>query len=107
MWKRRIVFIYIGKDRVINLKLTSAAKEFIQNATADDASLKLRFYGVRSADGMIIGADIDTLVDTDHIIEIEGFQIGISPEVLPNLELVTVHVDTHQHQQGIILFNYN
>lgn len=107
MWKRRIVFIYSRKDCVINLKLTSAAKQFIQNATIDDSSLVLRFYGVSSTDGMIIGADIDTLVDTDHIIEIEGLQIGISPEVLPNLELVTVHVDTHQHRQGIILFNYH
>lgn len=107
MWKRRIVFIYIGKDRVIHLKLTSAAKQFIQNATADDSSLKLRFYGVSSTEGMLIGADIDTLVTTDHIIEIEGFQIGISPEVLPNLKLVTVHVDTYEHQKGIILFNYH
>lgn len=88
------------------MKITTAAKQFIQNATADDSSLKLRFYGISSSDGMIIGADIDTLIDTDHIVEVEGYQIGVSPEVLHNLKSVTIHADTHQQRQGIILFNY-
>lgn len=89
------------------MKITTAAKKFIQNATADDSSLKLRFYGVSSSDGMIIGADIDTLIDTDHIIEVEGYQIGVSPEVFPNLQSVTIHAETQQQRQGIILFNYH
>lgn len=98
--------ILFQKGKCPYLKITTAAKKFIQNATADDPSLKLRFYGVRSSDGMIVGADIDTLIDTDHIVDVEGYQIGVSPEVMPNLESVTIHADIHQNQQGIILFNY-
>lgn len=87
------------------MKITPAGKSFIQKITADNASLNLRFYGVRSPDGMIIGADIDTLIDTDYIINVEGYQIGISPEVLDKLETATIHADIHQKKEGLILLN--
>lgn len=87
------------------MKITYAGKQFIQKATANDETLKLRFYGVRSQRGMIIGADIDTLFESDHVIEFEGFQIGISPEVLENLQRATIHAELHPKQEGIILLN--
>lgn len=65
----------------------------------------LRFYGVRSPDGMMIGADIDTLIDSDLVITIEGYQIGVSPEVLDQLKMTTIHADTYQQKEGLILLN--
>lgn len=104
-WKKTNVSISSRKECVANLRITNAAKQFIANATADDHALKLRFYGVASSEGMIIGADIDTLFDSDHQIDIEGYTIGISPEVLPSLQTATIHAEKHMHREGIILLN--
>lgn len=87
------------------MRITNAAKQFIQNATAGDHSLKLRFYGVASSDGMLIGADIDTLFDSDHQIDVEGYTIGVSPEVLLNLQMATIHAEKYSTREGIILLN--
>lgn len=87
------------------MKITHAGKQFIQKATEDNEALMLRFYGVRGPEGMIIGADIDTLIDTDFVVNVEGYQIGVSPEVLEQLKMTTIHADTHQQREGLILLN--
>lgn len=99
------ISILFRKECVTHVRITNAAKKFIKNATANDSSLKLRFYGVASNEGMLIGADIDTLIDSDHQIEFEGYTIGISPEVFQKLETATIHAEKQATREGIILLN--
>lgn len=87
------------------MRITEATKLFISNATANNSSLKLRFYGVNSPEGLQIGADIDTILDTDLLVTVDGYQIAMSPEVLSSLKSATIHVDRDETKEGIILFN--
>lgn len=84
------------------MKLTDAGKIFIQQATAHEETLKLRFYGVYQCGEFTIGADIDTLIDTDYIMDVDGYEIGVSPEVMEKLKSVTIHA---QYNAGLILLN--
>ncbi|MBQ0138368.1 MAG: hypothetical protein KBT36_03655 [Kurthia sp.] len=99
------VSISLWKESVVHLRITNAAKEFIKHATADDSSLKLRFYGVASSNGLLIGADIDTLIDSDFKMDVDGYTVGISPEVLPKLQTATIHAEKQASREGIILLN--
>lgn len=77
------------------MKLTEAGKTFIQKATANEETLKLRFYGIYQSGDFTIGADIDTLLDMDYIIEVEGYEIGLSPEVISKLKTAAIHAQLH------------
>lgn len=87
------------------MKLTEAGKAFIQKAIANEETLKLRFYGIYQSGDFTIGADIDTLINTDHIIEVEGYEIGVSPEVMSKLKKATIHAQLHTQDKGLILLN--
>ena len=73
------------------MKLTETEKTFIQKAIANEETLKLRFYGIYQSGDFTIGADIDTLLDMDYIIEVEGYEIGLSPEVISKLKTAAIH----------------
>lgn len=70
-------------------------KNIYSKATANEETLKLRFYGIYQSGDFTIGADIDTLIDTDHIIEVEGYEIGLSPEVISKLKTAAIHAQLH------------
>lgn len=77
------------------MKWTETGKAFIQKAIANEETLKLRFYGIYQSGDFTIGADIDTLIDTNHIIEVEGYEIGLSPEVMSKLKTAMIHAQLH------------
>lgn len=77
------------------VEIDRGRKNIYSKATANEETLKLRFYGIYQSGDFTIGADIDTLLDMEYIIEVEDYEIGLSPEVMSKLKTATIHAQLH------------
>ncbi|MFJ7677103.1 iron-sulfur cluster biosynthesis family protein [Peribacillus sp. NPDC097198] len=89
------------------MKMTNQAKEYLQEAMKANDVSTLRFYGIAGCCGMNLGVALQEAETNDMVVEVNGVNIAIQPEMKEQLSDVTIDVEEKNGEMGIVLTGYN
>lgn len=89
------------------MNISEQAKNYIEKAMADNNVNTLRFFGVAGCCGVNLGLALQEAEEHDEVVQINGLNVAIHPDVKDQLHGVTLNVEGKDGDVGLVLDGYN
>ena len=88
------------------MNMTENAKQYILSAMKENNADTLRFYGVAGCCGMNLAVGLVPAEEGDQIEMVNDVNIAIMPEMVQELQNVTINVEEQDGEIGLVLEGY-
>lgn len=88
------------------MNITDQAKTYIKQAMEANGVDTLRFYGIPGCCGMSLGVALEQAEAEDVVELINDVKVAIQSDLVKQMENVTVAVEEHDGELGIVLEGY-
>lgn len=88
------------------MNMTEKAKEYILNAMKESNTDTLRFFGISGCCGMNLAVGLEPAQDGDQIEIVNDVKTAIMPEMVKELQGVTINIEEQNGEMGLVLEGY-